>query len=113
MTAAVIATGEAKRLFVALEILVAAAEAGEDCAALLAFDGLELFVSPLERGDPDLLERCRALRARALELPNVRLYASAASVEFAQAEPSLENLDGVMPTAEFLAEAAGQRLVFV
>ena len=113
MAAVIIATEDAKRLFVGLELLVAAAEAGEDCAALLAFDGLDLFVSPLEYGDPDLLERCRALRARALELPNVRLYASAASVEFAQAAPTLEGLDGVLPTASFLDQVAGQRLVFV
>lgn len=113
MTAAIISTSEPERLYSGLSVLVSAAADGEDCAALLAFGGLALFASPLDRGDPVFTESLRALRTQALELPNLRLYACAASVEFAQAEPPLEDLDGVMSTPRFLRENTDSRLIFI
>ena len=113
MTAAVIATDEPKRLYSGLSVIVSTAVDGEDCSVLLAFDGLDLFVSPLEAGDPALMESLRALRTQALELPNIRVYACAASVEFAQPEPTLDDFDGVLSTPRFLRDVAGQRLIFV
>jgi peroxiredoxin family protein len=113
VTAAVISTSEPQRLYSGLSVLVSAAVDGEECAALLAFAGLELFLSPLEAGDEAFTRSLRELRRTALDLDNLRLYACAASVELAQAEHDLTGLDGVMSTPRFLREAAAERLLFV
>jgi hypothetical protein len=113
VTAAIISTSEPERLYSGLSVLVSTAVDGEDCAALLSFAGLELFLSPLDRGDPAFTESLRALRVQALELPNLTLYACAASVELAQAEPSLDGLDGVMSTPRFLRQNTDARLIFI
>jgi predicted peroxiredoxin len=113
VTAAVISTSEPERLYSGLSVLVSTAVDGEACAALLAFDGLELFLSPLEAGDEAFMRSLRELRQTALELDNLKLYVCAASVEFAQAEPDLTGFDGVLSTPRFLREAAAERLLFV
>jgi peroxiredoxin family protein len=112
VTAAVISTSEPERLYSGLSVLVSTAAEGEECAALLAFGGLELFLSPLD-GEEPFTRSLRELRETALDLRNLRLYACAASVELSPAEPELEGLDGVMSTPRFLREAAGERLLFV
>ncbi|MEA2472705.1 MAG: hypothetical protein QOE06_620 [Thermoleophilaceae bacterium] len=126
MTAAIISTSEPERLYSGLSVLVSTAVDGEDCAALLAFSGLALFL------DPDLPrlaqepERAPAigwggretfgrslgeLRDTALELDNLKLYACSASVETMAIE--VTRLDGVISTPRFLRDAAGERLLFV
>jgi peroxiredoxin family protein len=113
VTAAIISTSEPKRLYSGLSVLVSTAVDGEPCAVLLAFDGLEAFLSPLEAGDVDLMRSLRELRQTALDLDNMKLYACAASVEFAQVESDLSGLDGVLSTPRFLRDAAGERLLFI
>ena len=126
MTAAVISTGEPERLYSALSILVSLAADGEDCAALLAFSGLALFLDPdlprlaqeperspaVGHGGRETFGRSLGeLRDAALALDNLRLYACAASVETMAVE--VDRLDGVMSTPRFLRETAGARLVVV
>ncbi len=126
MTAAVISTSEPERLYSGLSILVTSAAEGEECAALLAFAGLALFLDPdLPRlaqepeRTPSLSWAGREtfgrllgeLRDSALELQSLKLYACAASVETMAVD--VERLDGVMSTPRFLREIAGARLLFV
>ena len=112
MTAAVIATGEPERLYSGLSVLVSTAVDGGECAALLAFGGLELFQSPFDEDEP-FTNSLRALRDTALDLPNLRLYACAATVELGRVEPDLDALDGVMSTPRFLREVARECVLFV
>lgn len=128
--AAVLATGEAERLYSGLSVLVSTAADGEPCAALAAFRALELML------DPDLPRRAQSpeaspslswggretfgrslgeLRDTALELGNLDVYACSASVETMAltAVQVEERLAGVMSTPRFLREAAGARLIFV
>ena len=128
--AAVLATGEAERLYSGLSLLVSTAADGVECAALAAFRALDLLL------DPDLARRAQEpaaspslswggretfgrslgeLRDTALGLDALQVYACSASVEMmalttAQVE---ERLTGVMSTPRFLREAAGARLIFV
>jgi hypothetical protein len=109
VTAAVISTSEPERLYSGLSVLVSTAADGEDCAALLAFKGLELFLDP-PAGEDAFHRSLRELRDAARELPNLRLYACAASVE--TTTPDAGGLE-VMSTPRFLREAAGECLLFV
>ena len=110
MTAAVISTSEPERLYSGLSVLVSMAAEGEDCAALLAFKGLSLFLEP-PPGDDVFARSLRELRDSALDLDNLKLYACAASVETMAIDVAA--LDGVISTPRFLREAAGDRLLFV
>jgi hypothetical protein len=112
VTAAVISTSEPERLYSGLSVLVSTAAEGEECAALLAFAGAELFTSPFHEDEP-FTSSLRALRDQAVELPNLKVYVCAATVELGQAEIGMEGLDGVMSTPRFLREVAGERLLFV
>ncbi len=110
MTAAVISTSEPERLYSGLSVLVSTAVDGEDCAALLAFKGLELFLDPRLGGDDTFGRSLRELRDTARELGNLRLYACAASVETMAIDPGgLE----VVSTPRFLRETAHECLLFV
>ena len=112
MTAAVISTSEPERLYSGLSVLVSTAVDGEDCAALLAFKGLDLFLDPNLGAENDTFNRSlRELRDTALELPNLRLYACAASVETTRVDVTA--LDGVRSTPRFLRDAVDGRLLFV
>lgn len=110
MTAAVISTSEPERLYSGLSVLVSTAVDGEECAALLAFGGLELFLDPELGGDGTFGRSLRELRDTALELDNLRLYACAASVETMGIEPG--GID-VMSTPRFLRETTRECLLFV
>ena len=110
MTTAVISTSEPERLYSGLSVLVSLAADGEECAALLAFRGLEQFLEP-PPGDDVFHRSLRELRDTALELPNLKLFACAASVETTDVDP--EALDGVMSTPRFLREAGRECLLFV
>lgn len=107
-----IATGEPERLYAGLSIIVSKAADGEDCSVLLSFAGMELFTSPMHEGAP-FDDSLRALRDQAVEMPNIRLYVCAATVELGQVEPSMEKLDGVLSTPRFLREVAGECVLFV
>jgi peroxiredoxin family protein len=126
VTAAVISTSEPERLYSGLSILVSVAADGEDCAALLAFSGLALFLDPdlprlaqeperapsLGWGGRETFGRSLGeLRDTALELENLKLYACSASVETMAVD--IDQLDGVMSTPRFLREAVRERLLFV
>ena len=107
MTAAVISTSEPERLYSGLSVLVSTAADGEDCAALLAFGGLRLFLDP-PAGDDSFARSLRELRDAALELDNLALYACAASAD--TIDPGgLE----VMSTPRFLRANGGGCLLFV
>jgi hypothetical protein len=109
VTAAVISTSEPERLYSGLSVLVSTAVDGEDCAALLAFGGLELFLH-LPEGDGAFERSLRELRDTALQLENLRLYACAASVETTGVAPGgIE----VMSTPRFLREVGSECLLFV
>lgn len=109
MTAAVISTSEPERLYSGLSVLVSRAVDGEECAALLAFKGLELFLDP-PSGDDVFHRSLRELRDTARELDGLKLYACAASVQTTGVEPGgIE----VMSTPRFLREVARECLLFV
>jgi peroxiredoxin family protein len=124
--AAVISTREPERLYSGLSMLVSAAADGEECACLLAFGGLALFLDPdlprlaqepdrtpaLSWGGRETFGRSLGeLRDAALELETLKLYACAASVETMAVET--DRLAGVMSTPRFLREHAGDRLLFI
>jgi peroxiredoxin family protein len=128
--AAVLSTGEPERLYSGLSLLVSEAAQGAPCAALIAFSALDLLLDPdLERRvqEPDatpslswagreiFARSLGELRATALELDSLRLWACSASVEtMALAAADVEErLDGVLSTPRFLRETAGARLLFV
>lgn len=109
MTAAVIATSEPERLYSGLSVLVSTAVDGGECAALLAFGGLELFLDP-PPGEDTFHRSLRELRDTARELPTLRLYACSATVETTGRDPGgLE----VMSTPRFLREVARECVLFV
>jgi peroxiredoxin family protein len=111
--AAILATGEAERLYSGLSVLVSAAADGDRCLGLATFRSLELMLSPRppsgrsERFDRSLDE----LIATAGELEPLELYACSASVQ----ELGVEGgpLGGVMSTPRFLRAARGAELIFV
>ncbi len=125
-----LATGEPERLYSGLSALVSSAAAGQRCAGLASFRGLELLLAD------DLLQRALTpeatpslawsgrdtfgrslfeLRDTAFELERLELYACAASVETMAltADDVTGRLDGVLSTPRFLERASGARLLFV
>ena len=121
-----IATREPERLYSGLSVLVSTAADGADCAGLLAFGGLALFLDddlPRLAQEPDRTpslgwggretfgRSLGELRDTALDLDTLKLYACAASVETMAVD--VERLDGVLSIPRFLREAAGTRLIFV
>lgn len=115
--AAILSTGEPERLYTGLSMLVSTAVAGERCAALATFRGLELML------EPDLAVRAHAavadeafahslaeLRDTAFDMGELELYACAASV---QALDLRDDRLAVMSTPRFLQTTAGARLVVV
>ena len=128
--AAILATGEAERLYSGLLTLVSTAAEGVPCAALATFRSLELLLADdivhraLEpESTPSLSGSGREtfarslleLREAALGLEVLSLFACSASVDLmgvvtADVE---ERLSGVLSTPRFLHEAAEARLLFV
>ena len=128
--AAVLAAGEAERLYSGLSILVSTAAEGAPCAGLAAFRALELLLDPdlarrsmepeatpgLSWGGRETFARSLSeLRDTALGLEALALYACAASVETMGLTPAdvEARLDGVRSTPRFLRETEGARLLFV
>jgi peroxiredoxin family protein len=115
--AAILSSGEPERLYTGLSLLVTTAAGGERCAGLATFRGLELLLDPELRGraltalpDETFARSLHELRAAALELEALDLYACPASVDALGVEPG--DLE-VMSTPRFLAATAGARLVVV
>lgn len=109
MIAAILESGEPRRLYMGLSLLVSAAADGRPARALVGFGAL----GPLLADDlPAMLAE---LRDTAIELDGCRLWACAAAVEeTGTARGDVEaRLDGVMSMPRFLREAAGADLVFV
>ena len=109
--AAILATPDRGALYSGLSVLVSTAVDGGRCGALATFGALELL------NDPDLGAAAPTatfgrslteLRATALELENLTVWACSASVETwgLRADPPLA---GVMSTPRFLRETAGAR----
>jgi peroxiredoxin family protein len=128
--AAVLSSGEPERFYSGLSLLVSSATDGARCAGLASFRALELLL------DEDLLQHAaepeatpslswagrdtfarslHELRATALGLEGLDLFACAASVETMSmtAADVEERLDGVMSTPRFLREAEGAQLLFI
>ena len=123
-------SGELERFYSGLSVLVSTATDGGRCAGLATYRALELLL------DDDLLQRASEpeatpslswagrdtfarslleLRATALDLDALELYACAASVDTMNltAAEVEERLEGVMSTPRFLRETSGARLLFV
>jgi peroxiredoxin family protein len=128
--AAVVSTGQLERLYSGLSVLVSTAADGTPCAALLAFRALGLMLDddlPSRAHEPaatpslawagreTFARSLTELRATALELEALRLYACSASVETMALTPAAveERLEGVMSTPRFLRETEGAKLIFV
>ncbi len=127
MIAAVLESGDARRLYTALSLLVSAAVEGTPVRALAMFGAL----GPLL--DEDLLDRARSapgidpeqgeafarslveLRDTLLALPECRVWACAAAVELTGADRARveARLAGIVSTPQFLREVEGARLVVV
>ena len=113
--AAILASGDPGELYSALSVLVSTAVDGKPCAALASFGALELLLA----ADGDLQARAAArgdkfarslaeLRATALDLDALTVWACAASVDTMDVEPGPQ-MAGVMSTPRFLRETAGAR----
>jgi peroxiredoxin family protein len=128
--AAVLATGDMRRLYSGLSLLVSAAVDGEACAALATFRSLELIVDPgLGRlaADPEatpglawqgrekFARSLAELRDTALSLDSLAVFGCSASIDTMPVSASdvEDRLDGIMSTPRFLRETAGARLLFV
>jgi peroxiredoxin family protein len=117
MIALVLESGEPRRLYTGLSLLVSAAADGTPARALVGFGALApmldeaLLATPDEIFTRSLLE----LRAAALELENCRVWACAAAVELTGTDRALveARLHGVLSTPRFLREVAGAQLVVV
>ena len=125
-----LAAGEPERLYSGLAALVSSAAAGERCAGLATFRGLELLLADdlLQRalrpeetpalawsGRDTFARSLLELRETALGLEALELYACAASVETMSLTPDEieDRLAGVRSTPRFLREVEGARLLFV
>ncbi len=127
MIAAVLESGEPRRLYTALSLLVSAAVEGTPVRALAMFGAL----GPLL--DDDLLAYARTasgidfehqepfarslveLRDTLLALPECRVWACAAAVELTGTDRARveARLAGIVSTPQFLREVEGARLVVV
>jgi peroxiredoxin family protein len=115
--AAILESGDLRRIYTALSLLVSVASDGEPARGLVSFGALEpLLADDLEQraaGYGDTFARSLvALRETARELDTCRLYACAAAVE-TTGVTSVRGLDGVMSTPRFLKEIGDARLVVV
>jgi peroxiredoxin family protein len=114
MIAAILESGEPRRLYMGLSLLVSAAADGRPARALAGFGALGPLLSELPEGDA--FERTlKELRDTALALPDCRIWACSAAVETTGTprERVEAALDGVMSTPRFLREVEGADLVFV
>ncbi len=126
MIAAVLESGDVRRLYTGLSLLVSAAVEGEPARALVMFGAL----TPLL--DENLAARAAAeaegvadretfgrslaeLRDAALALETCRIEVCAAAVELTGADWAVvqERLDGIVSTPRWLREVADARLVVV
>lgn len=108
--AAILATRDPGELYSGLSVLVSIAADGGRCAALAAFGALDLLTAPdlEERAPEGLRTSLGELRALALELDQLTVWACAASVEIVGID-AVPPLAGVMSTPRFLRETAGAR----
>jgi peroxiredoxin family protein len=125
MIAVILESGDPRRLYTGLSLLVSAAADGRPARALVGFGALSrLLAERLEVGPdtvPDITDHERfartltELRDTALALEDCRIWACAAAVEATGADRALveARLDGVLSTPRFLREAAGADLVVV
>jgi peroxiredoxin family protein len=123
MLAVILASGAPERLSTALSLLVCTAADGEPAHGLVSHGALGALVAdrygepadvvPAER-EP-FLRTLRELRALAIELDAVKLWACSAAVSASglSAAAVEEVLDGVRSTPLFLQATAGARLVVV
>lgn len=123
--AAVLASGEAERLYSGLSLLVSAAAAGRRSAALASFAALDVLLDPDPRRRASTTARPQAARfadsfaelvETARRLPSLELYACSASVATmglvaADVAPRLPG--GVMSTPSFLMRIGDATLLFV
>jgi peroxiredoxin family protein len=112
--AVILASGELGKLYSGLSVLVSTAVDGGRCAALASFGALERLVDPAlqlratsERG-ATFGRSLGELRATALDLENLTIWACAASVETMELDAD-STLAGVMSTPRFLRETASAR----
>src|SRR4051794_3769007 len=116
MIAVILASGEPERLYTGLSLLVSAAADGRRALGLATFGALEALLADELSPREDAFGRTLAeLRATALELDEVTIWACAAAVETAGVtrEAVEERLDGVLSTPRFLREARDAQLVVV
>jgi peroxiredoxin family protein len=117
MIAAILESGEPRRLYMGLSLLVSAAAGGRPARALVGFGALAPLLDDSPPPDAaDAFTRTLAeLRETALALEDCRLWACAAAVEVTGADRALveARLDGVMSTPRFLEHVAGADLVMV
>ena len=127
MIAAVLESGDLRRLYTGLSLLVCAAAEGTPARALVMFGALgpllddDLVATAVEQpgiavdGREPFARSLLQLREAALALPECRVWACAAAVELTGADRATveARLAGVISTPEFLREVAGARLVVV
>lgn len=104
--AAILATGDAGTLYSGLSVLVSSAVDGGRCAALASFGALALLTEAEPGAPAELARSFEELRATALDLDNLTIWACSASVQAMALDTAL---DGVMSTPRFLRETAGAR----
>lgn len=120
MLAAILESGEPRRLYTGLSLLASTAADGSPARGLVSFGALEplladdIAVHATGHGE-EFARSLSALRAALDELPDCRLWACSAAVEALGADPETVNrrLAGSMSMPRFLRETAGGRLVVV
>lgn len=116
MLAAILESGDPRRLYTGLSLLVSAAADGEPARGLVSFGALAPMLADDLGSSGDDFERSLAeLRDVAGELADCRMWACAAALDAAGLDASAvqPRLAGVMSTPRFLRETAGARLVVV
>jgi peroxiredoxin family protein len=125
MIAVILESGDPRRLYTGLSLLVSAAADGRPARALVGFGALSRLLAERVEVEPDaapdvtdherFARTLTELRDTALALEDCRIWACAAAVEATGADRALveARLDGVLSTPRFLREAAGADLVVV
>jgi peroxiredoxin family protein len=127
MIAAVLESGEPRRLYTALSLLVSGAVEGTPVRALAMFGALGPLLdddlrshaqraSGIAPGHEEAFARSLVeLRDTLLALPECRVWACAAAVELTGADRTRveSRLAGIVSTPQFLREVEGARLVVV
>lgn len=120
MLAAILESGDPRRLYTGLSLLASTAADGHPARGLVSFGALaplladDIAVHATAHGE-DFARALAELRALLGELEDCRLWACAAAVQTLEIDPAAveARLDGVMSTPRFLRETSGARLVVV